>query len=305
MKAALFLFFLLLPGSWAFAQSAALPPPATLAPLLDSAGVPGLSVAVIKQQGVAWAKGFGVREAGKTAPVDQNTVFSAASLGKPVFAYLVLKLVDEGKLDLDKPLYQYVPFHAIARDARSRRITARLVLSQQSGLPNWRRNGQLSLLFEPGQRFGYSGEGFGYLQGVVLTITGQDVEELAQQYVFKPLGMSRSSYHWQPAFESNYATPHNSLGVPEAPPRFQETNVAFSLQTTAADYGRFLVALLTGEGLRPATAHALLTPQATPNQTLRDTTRASATIRWGLGVGLVQETGEQGFWHWGDNGCSS
>lgn len=300
MKSALFLLLALLLGQGALAQATALPV-ASLSPLLDSAGIPGASLAVINPQGVVWAKGYGVREAGKAAPVDQNTVFSAASLGKPVFAYLVLKLVDEGKLDLDKPLYQYVPYHAIEHDARYKRITARMVLSHQTGFPNWRR-GQLNLLFEPGQRFSYSGEGFVYLQGVVMTILGKDVEEVAQQYVFKPLGMSQTSYRWQAAFDSNYATPHTSFGQPEALPRFNETNVAFSLQTTAADYGRFLVALLTGEGLKPATARAFLTAQVTPGQTLRDTARASTTIRWGLGVGLVQNGDENGFWHWGDNG---
>jgi CubicO group peptidase (beta-lactamase class C family) len=300
MKAILLLVFSLLLGPWALGQSATLPT-ATLTPLLDSTGIPGLSMAIINQKGVAWVKSFGVREAGKKALVDQNTVFSAASLGKPIFAYLVLRLADEGKIDLDKPLYQYVPYRAIEHDERYKLITARMVLSHQTGFPNW-RNGQLNLLFSPGKRFSYSGEGFVYLQGVVMTIMGKDVEEVAQQYVFRPLGMSRSSYRWQAAFEDNYATPHNSFGMPASLPRFKETNVAFSLQTTAADYGRFLVALLTGEGLKPATARALLTPQVIATKTLHDTTRASTTIRWGLGIGLVQKNGEEGFWHWGDNG---
>lgn len=300
MKSTLLLLLALLLGQRAFAQVPAVPR-AALTSLLDSAGIPGAAVAVIDQRRVVWASGYGVREAGHAAPVDKHTVFSAASLGKPVFAYLVLKLVDAGKLDLDKPLYQYVPYRAMAHDARYQRITARMVLSHQTGFPNWRQ-GQLNLLFEPGRRFGYSGEGFVYLQGVVMTIMGKDVEELAQQYVFKPLGMSRSSYRWQAAFESNYATPHTSFGQPQAVPRFTDPNVALSLQTTAADYGRFLVALLTGEGLKPATARAWLSAQVTPGQTLRDTTRASATIRWGLGIGLVQTRGEQGCWHWGDNG---
>ena len=75
-----------------------------------------------------------------------------------------------------------------------------------------------------------------------------------------------------------------------------------ALQTTAPDYGRFVVALLTDQGLKPATAQALFSPQATPQRTLRDTTQTSAGIRWGLGVGLLQQAGDQGFWHWGDNG---
>ncbi len=296
MKLALLLFLTQL----ALAQPASLPD--TIVPtLLDSAGIPGLSVAVINQRGVVWSNGFGVRKAGEPKRVDQQTVFSAASLSKPVFAYLVLKLVDAGKLDLDKPLYQYVPYRAIEHDERYKRITARLVLSHQTGFPNW-RTGQLNLLFDPGRRFSYSGEGFVYLQGVVMTITGQEIDELAQQYVFGPLGMSRSSYRWQPAFEDNHATAHNRFGAPTPSPRFDQANVAYSLQTTAADYGRFLVALLNGEGLKPATAQALFSQQTPVGQTLHDTTKRSTALGWGLGVGLLHQAGNDGFWHWGDNG---
>ncbi|UOG73213.1 serine hydrolase [Hymenobacter tibetensis] len=282
------------------AQKAALPD-SDLTTLIDSAGIPGLSVAVINQKGVVWSKGVGVREAGKPERVDENTVFSAASLSKPLFAYLVLKLADEGKINLDKPLYQYVPFRAIEHDERHKRITARMVLSHQTGLPNW-RSGQLNFLFDPGTRFGYSGEGFVYLQGVVTTITGKELDELAQQYVFRPLGMSRSSYRWQPAFEANHATPHNRFGQPTALSRYNESNAAFSLMTTATDYGRFIVALLTGQGLKPATAQAIFRPLSTPKRTLDDTLQASPTIRWGVGIGLAQQAGNEGFWHWGDNG---
>ncbi|MBO0357784.1 serine hydrolase [Hymenobacter sp. BT186] len=300
MKPNLLLFLLLLIAQLVHAQKATRPE-AYLPLLLDSAGVPGLSMAVIGPKGVVWAKGFGVREAGKPALVDPQTVFSAASLSKTVFAYLVLKLADKGKIDLDRPLYQYVPYRAIEHDERYKTITARMVLSHQTGFPNW-RNGQLNLLFKPGRRFSYSGEGFVYLQGVVTTITGKELDELAQAYVFKPLGMSRSSYRWQPAFDSNYAVPHNRFGQPTALTRYPEANAAYSLQTTAADYGRFLVALLTGEGLKPATAQALFKAQVSTGKTLHDTTQVSASLGWGLGLGVVQEPGNQAFWHWGDNG---
>jgi CubicO group peptidase (beta-lactamase class C family) len=299
-KFLLFPLLLLLLSQRVLAQPTAAPE-SYLPTLLARAGIPGASMAFINPRGVVWSKGFGVREAGQSELVDQHTVFSAASLGKPVFAYLVLKLADEGKIDLDKPLYQYVPYRAIEHDPRYRAMTARMVLSHQTGFPNW-RSGQLNLLFPPGRRFSYSGEGFVYLQGVVMTIMGQEIEELAQAYVFKPLGMSRSSYRWQPAFATNHATPHNRLGQPTPLTRFAEANVAVTLQTTATDYGRFLVALLTGYGLKPATAQALFIPQVTPGQTLRDATHASANVRWGLGIGLWHEGGENGFWHWGDNG---
>lgn len=269
--------------------------------LLDRAGIPGLAVAAVNSQGITWARGFGHRQLHQPARVDTQTVFSAASLGKPVFAYLVLKLVDQGKLDLDKPLHEYVPYRAIEYDARYQRMTARMVLSHQTGFPNWRQ-GRLNLQFTPGQRFSYSGEGFVYLQGVVMTITGQNIDQLAQQYVFTPLAMPHSSFRWQPGFEANYATPHNRFSQPTPLPRFTESNVAYSLQTTAADFGRFLVALLRGEGLQSATRAAFFSAESIPGKTLRDTTQASARIRWGLGIGLSQRPHELISWHWGDNG---
>lgn len=269
--------------------------------LLDRAGIPGLAVAAVNNQGITWARGFGHRQQHQPARVDTQTVFSAASLGKPVFAYLVLKLVDQGKLDLDKPLHEYVPYRAIEHDIRYQRITARMVLSHQTGFPNWRQ-GRLNLQFTPGQRFSYSGEGFVYLQGVVMTITGQDIDQLAQQYVFTPLAMPHSSFRWQPGFEANYATPHNRFSQPTPLARFAESNVAYSLQTTAADYGRFLVALLRGNELQPATRAAFFSAESIPGSTLRDTTQASASIRWGLGIGLSQRPNGLISWHWGDNG---
>lgn len=269
--------------------------------LLDSAAVPGLALAVINSKGVQHAQGFGVREAKTQLKIDEHTIFSAASLSKPVFTYLVLKLVDEGKFNLDKPLYQYYPYADIAHDERYQRITARMVLSHTTGFPNW-RNGQLNLVFEPQKRFSYSGEGFVYLQKVIEQLTQQSLEVLAQEKVFKPLAMSRSSFIWQKSFEDNFTYRHNRFGLPTGINKFEQANAAFSLQTTAADYGKFLVALLNGKGLKPASITQLFTPQVKTGQKFRDTLQTSKNIAWGLGLGLQISQTDEGFWHWGDNG---
>src|SRR5215472_13521939 len=77
--------------------------------LMREGDVPGVSVAVVRDGSVVWHRAFGVKDAGTGAPVDDNTIFEAASLSKPVFAYAVMKLADAGRLDLDAPLTKYLP----------------------------------------------------------------------------------------------------------------------------------------------------------------------------------------------------
>ena len=114
-------------------------------------------------------------------------------------------LAEEGVIDLDKPLQAYLPkplpdypaYADLAGDDRYQQITARMVLSHSTGFPNWRQfepDGRLKFLFAPGARYSYSGEGFALLQMVVEEITGRDLESLARQKIFEPLGMTRTSY---------------------------------------------------------------------------------------------------------------
>ena len=105
--------------------------------LMREADVPGLSIAVIQDGKVLLNQSFGVMNAGTREPVTASTVFEAASLSKPVFAYAVLKLADAGKLDLDKPLVQYLGDSYIKDDERVNLITARRVLTHSTGFPNW------------------------------------------------------------------------------------------------------------------------------------------------------------------------
>ena len=134
---------------------------------MKKSNVPGVSIALIQHGKTIWVHGFGVKEAGTSQPVTGETVFEAASLSKPVFAYGVLKLVDQGKLRLDVPLTIYLPKPYIPGDQRLAKITARIVLSHRTGFPNWRDGDSLPLYFTPGERFSYSGEGYIYLQRVV------------------------------------------------------------------------------------------------------------------------------------------
>src|SRR6202044_2792160 len=225
--------------------------------LLQQADVPGLSIALIRKGKLVWSGAFGVSNADTKKPVDANTVFEAASLSKPVFAYAVLKLVDEGKLALDSPLNGYLGNnYDVVNDDRIDQITARRVLSHTSGFPNWRDNdGTKTLLihFTPGEKFSYSGEGMVYLSKVVEKITGMRFEAFMQKYALQPLGMTASSNIWRNRYDSLKASRHDLLGKLSGRNQpaggkedtlHDDGNAAASLQTPPTDYAKFVIAVL-------------------------------------------------------------
>lgn len=262
--------------------------------LMDKGGVPGLAMAIVSDTGLVWSRGFGVRNLETGDSVTENSVFEAASLSKPVFAYAVLQLVDRGVIELDTPLSEYYEYRAIAHDERHRLITPRMVLTHSPGFPNWRpRGGELTINQEPGTEFSYSGEGFVYLQLAVMELTGETLEELARRLVFEPLEMASSSYLWQERYEETTALPHDSEGevLSKNKPRPGRGNAAASLHTTAPDFARFMAAVMTGTGLSDSMAAAMLTPQI----------EVDDSLTWGLGIGLQDSDDGRAFWHWGDN----
>jgi CubicO group peptidase (beta-lactamase class C family) len=278
---------------------------ADLEQLLKDGRVPGLSFAIIRDGKIVETKALGVRDASTAIPVDDNTIFEAASLSKPVFAYAVLQLVDAGVLSLDTPLSKYVPDY-VKDDPRAASITVRHVLSQASGLPNWRSKANpLRTYFQPGERFSYSGEGFLWLQQVVEAVTAESFNSVMARLVFDPLEMRRSSYVWRADFEADYARPHDAQLAPSDKRRPTRPRSAATLHTTAADYARFLLAVLSGARLKPETAKQWLDPQVRLRQHCieclsNDGQDADQHVAWGLGWGLEPDAGS--FFHWGDNG---
>jgi CubicO group peptidase (beta-lactamase class C family) len=259
--------------------------------LLDSGEVTGLSMAFVVEARVARKRGFGLRNVDSREPVDENTVFEVGSLTKPVVAHAVLQLVEAGILELDRPLAKYMEYEDAAADLRYERITARMVLSHTTGFPNWRRDQQLTIQFDPGTEFSYSGEGFVYLGRVVQHLAGEPLHELVQRTVFDPLGMTRSSLVWEDRFKPDYATGHRSNGEPYEKGRPKEANPAASLHTTAADYARFVAAVMRGELLEKGTVDEMLTPQI----------EVEGEVTWGLGWGLEGRKQGKALWHWGHN----
>lgn len=279
-----------------------------LVPQLQAeATVPGVAVALVEGGQLAWTKEFGVLSARSKAKVTSETVFEAASLSKPVFAYAVLQLVDRGILNLDVPLTSYTGRRYIEGDPLLDRITARHVLSNTTGFPNWRpRNLPLRVHFTPGERFSYSGEGYAYLQEAVEFTTGKSLEAVMQELVFEPLGMTSSSFIWRSMHENRKATGHDEIGQPNVRREPPAAEAASSLHTTATDYARFVAALMRRETLTARTYDDMWSPQVTLDATCmicigQEMRHPSASLAWGLGWGLETATADTTIWHWGDN----
>ena len=267
--------------------------------LLEEYNIPGASVAVIVDGEVALARGFGVLRAGEESPVNERTVFQAASLSKPVVAYGVHLLAQEGRIDLDRPLSEYMDAPYVD-DSRIIRITARVALSHTTGFPNWRPKrwtdnpAPLEIEFDPGSRFQHSGEGYVYLQRVVERVTGESLDVYLRRAVLEPLGMSDSSFVWEERFEAVHASPHDGEGLPQEKWRPREALAAGTLHTTAADYARFLQAVVTDSSDGPLRSDAI-DLMLEPHSTIDD------ELGWALGWGIERAEDGTAFWQWGDD----
>ena len=284
---------------------------------IRKADVAGLSVAIINERRVVYAQHFGWKDKDAATLIDDSTAFTGGSLIKPIVAYLAVLLASEGQLDLDRPLVEFLakPLHDHAgyavfeNEPRHRLITARLALSHSSGLPNLREStaeGRLRIHFEPGSRFGYSGEGFRLLQLILETITKRRIDTLAREKVFGPFGMRHSNLVWRPEIANNVAAPHNEFGWSAEPDRPPTPDGAGTLLTTARDYGRFLAALLRAYENEGHFVRMMWTPQVritsermtAPPGTLGSDLR----LWWALGWGVFETPVGQAVFHTGRKG---
>jgi len=278
---------------------------ATVTRLMQAAEVTGAAITLFNNGDVAFQKAYGFRDKEKNLPLTADSVMTAASLSKMAFGYMVMQLVDSKKLELDRPIYQYLPkalpeyanYRDLAGDPRYKKITARMLLSHTAGFPNWRAfndDHKLNINFEPGSRYAYSGEGINLLQLVVEAITGTPLEELMQKHVFQPFSMARSSMIWQERFGSDYANGYDEYGRSLGPEARKTADAAGSMQTTPRDFARFVQAVMRGEGVSKKTREQMLSPQIQifskhefPSLNT-ETTDENKSIRlsYGLGWGL-------------------
>ncbi len=303
--------------------------------LLELASIPGLGLGIV-QDNRSWTRGFGKAVADPAQPASPETVFEAASLGKPLFGYAVLRLVDAGMLELDRTLYRYLPIPE-ASSPRMQRVTVRQVLSHTTGLANWRQQqGPLEPLEEPGKKFSYSGEAYFYLQRVVEAVTAKPFERVMREQVFEPLGMKQSSYVWQPEFDSRMAAGYdgqeNRLDVQAAIGR-RALEIARQWGVHLADWryeeAARAVPLVNPQWpalplyMVPNAATSLLTTVSDYTKFLArlvatkgagldlspglrrgmstPVVRLNSALSWGLGWGIQRDEHGEVLWHWGAN----
>jgi CubicO group peptidase (beta-lactamase class C family) len=265
---------------------------------MAEAKTPGLSIAIIRDAKVLWRRGFGVRDSASKEPVDNDTVFEAASVSKTVFAYAVMKLCEKGVINLDTPLTKYTSERFLEGDPRLDLITARHVLSHTTGFQNWRsRDEPLKIHFTPGEKFSYSGEGYSYLQSVVTHLTGKvnpkdcgtfeaglevcatDIDVYMKANVLVPLGMASSGYLWNDTMEKHMARGHDENGKPTnfnrkpTGPAVARYAAAGGLHTTPTDYARYLIEVINpkrGDAFRlnKASLGEMLRPQVKINDSM-------------------------------------
>lgn len=277
----------------------------TVSRLMQAAKVTGVGITIFNQGNITYQKTYGFRDKEQSLPLSPHSVMTAASFTKVAFAYMVMQLVDESLLDLDKPIYLYLPkplpeydkYKDLSNDPRYKKITSRMLLNHTSGFPNWRwltDDNKLAIYFEPGSRFAYSGEGISLLQLVVETITNTPLGDLMHQRIFKPFAMNRSSMVWQPTFETDFANSYDQNQVSLGPQRRKKADAAGSMQTTLHDFSLFLQAVIQGKALSKHARELMFSPQieiVSKHQfpTLaKETTQENRSIRlsYGLGWGL-------------------
>lgn len=295
--------------------------------LVDTANVTGFTVTIFNQDTVAYQKAFGYSNFAKKDSLRINQVFYGASLSKSVFGYIVAQLANEGLIDLDKPLQEYLDtpipkmqfdrvwrgFQNLEHDNRYKDITARMCLSHTTGFPNWRwisRTGvfqpeveEIEIYFDPGSEYSYSGEGIRLLQIVVEKILGIGLEQLAQERVFDPLGMDMTSYVWQQRFENNYCYGHTTEEKVIDKDTQDEAGAAGSMETTPMDYAKFLTRIIELSSHNSDVTNFMFAPNIRINSKKQfgpeslDTTNSNDSIglSYGLGWGILESPYGKGY----------
>jgi CubicO group peptidase (beta-lactamase class C family) len=278
---------------------------------MDSLSMPGLSIAFLKDDQLVYHKALGVKNNETLEKVSDSTIFDAASISKTVFSFFTLKMIDEGLLDLDTPLYRYMEYPDIEYDERYKLITARMVLSHRSGFPNWRYldaqgnynpKRKLTIQFEPGTKFQYSGEGFEYLAEVIASLKGvekNELQDLIENVIFEPLGMKNSSFVWDDYLEAHRVDGHfkgklnKGYASNAKDPGFK---ASASLQTTSKEFSSFLMALMSTKIVSKKNLEEML-----KTQSIKQATNKSKEQKYGLGIAIETTDNGTHYSHGGDN----
>jgi CubicO group peptidase (beta-lactamase class C family) len=286
---------------------------------MQSAPMPGLSAVVVQGDEVLLSAGYGLADRHTGRPMTLQTPVAIGSTTKGMTALAVMQLVEQGRVDLDTPVVQYLPDFRMA-DERAQHITLRQLLSMSSGLSasngldgdqdpdglehNIARLASVALHRDPGTGFEYANDGFNLAGLLVQRLSGERYEDYVTDHLFAPLDMHRSTYDPVQGAAMGLAQGyghHRGAPVPLNMPLARGYNPTGGALTTADDVGRYLRALLNGgtlDGARvlgPESIKAMWTPQF----------RTGDKTAVGLGWMLEDVDGEPG-WSWtGDVGTSS
>jgi CubicO group peptidase (beta-lactamase class C family) len=281
---------------------------------LADAHVMGAEIAVVQDGKLAWSAAYGLRSQNPDLAMDTGTTTWAASLTKAVFSTYVMSLVQQGKFDLDKPVVQQLPqpldhyahYQGIAselvKDPRWNKVTPRMLLSHSSGLANFtflEPDHKLHLHFTPGSDFKYSGDGINLVQFLVERQQGKPLDQLMQEALFAPLGMTQTSLVYRPEFAADVADRFDLQGKFLAKTRRADPRGAGSMTSSASDLARFDIALLDGRILDPETRQAMLTPVLAihsihqfpaPRDAGSSQEASKVGLAYGVGWGLLTRT---------------
>ncbi len=241
---------------------------------LNAAHVTGAQIVIVDGGRIVWSEAFGLRRLDPKLEMNRETTLWAASITKSVFATYVMQLVERGEFQLDvpvvkqlpKPLHTYEPYLVtateLAKDPNWPTVTPRMLLSHSSGLHNFaflEPDKKMHLRFKPGTQFLYSGEGLNIVQFLIEQQKQKPLNELMQEALFNPLGMTHSGMIYCKEFAENVSDRHNAKeGFISKTQRFP-ARASGSMTTSAEDLGRFAIALLTDKILKPANRKAMLT----------------------------------------------
>lgn len=258
--------------------------------LLAENQVPGVAVAILRDGQVVFAKGFGYADRENRQGVTVDSGFNIGSISKTVAAWGLLKLVEDGKVDLDKPVSEYLTRWKLPpSEFSSQAVTLRRLLSHTAGLslhgyPGFGPNDELPsiekslsgetngsedvrLIMEPGTQWKYSGGGYTLAQLLVEEVTGRPFAKYMRDAILRPLGMNNSDYELTPSILAKSATAYDDWGGITPNPRFT-AQAAAGLHTTLNDMAKFAAAALPGPNgevigrgvLKPATVALMMEP---------------------------------------------
>jgi len=288
--------------------------------LMAAENVKGMALAVIDDGRVTHVAAYGQRNVARNLPLQTDTVMYGASLTKAAVAYMVLQLVDEGRIGLDtsiaaylpKPLPEYEDYADLAGDERWRRLTPRIILNHGTGLANFRwlePDKKLRFHDDPGSHYGYSGEGFYILQTVREEGLRLDLGAEMQRRVFDRFGMANTSMQWRPDFAANLADGYALDGSCEPHDERSGASAPGSMDTTIADQARLWAGIVRGDGLSATSREEMMRPQlrisrASQFPTLLTNTDASGPkigLAAGLGVVTFDDIGGHAWFKGGHN----